>query len=149
MATLYDANIWLALAFASHPHSRLATEHFERRDATNPATFCRATQLAFLRLLTTPAIHQAYGSGPISNALAWEKCQELLALPQVQWLDEPSGLDELWQTFACLNSASPKVWMDAYLAAFAIRQQVELVTLDRDFRRFEAMGLRLDLLGAT
>ena len=44
--------------------------------------------------------------------------------------------------------ASPKVWMDAYLAAFAIRAGLPFATLDADFRRFEAAGLDLHLLTA-
>jgi predicted nucleic acid-binding protein len=36
--------------------------------------------------------------------------------------------------------------MDAYLAAFAILHDMELVTLDRDFRNFEKDGLKLRLL---
>lgn len=43
-------------------------------------------------------------------------------------------------------SASPKVWMDAYLAAFAIRTGLPFASLDADFRRFEAAGLDLHLL---
>lgn len=39
-----------------------------------------------------------------------------------------------------------KVWMDAYLAAFAIRAGLPLATLDADFRRFEAADLQLRLL---
>jgi predicted nucleic acid-binding protein len=36
--------------------------------------------------------------------------------------------------------------MDAYLAAFAISGGLSFVTLDRDFKRYEAHGLRLRLL---
>ena len=38
------------------------------------------------------------------------------------------------------------VWMDAYLAAFAIGHAVEFVTLDQDFKRFVKDGLNLKLL---
>ena len=36
--------------------------------------------------------------------------------------------------------------MDAYLAAFAIRHRIEIITLDRDFRGFEKDGLKVTLL---
>jgi predicted nucleic acid-binding protein len=39
-----------------------------------------------------------------------------------------------------------KVWMDAYLAAFAIGHAIEFVTLDQDFKRFVKDGLKLTLL---
>lgn len=146
MDALYDANVWLALAFASHPHAAIALRHFAQRDAENPAVFCRATQQSFLRLVTTSAIQQAYGSGVITNVVAWSKAQGLLELPQIQWRNEPEALTELWGNLAGLDSASPKVWMDAYLAVFAILHEIEFVTLDRDFKRFETAGLKLRLL---
>jgi predicted nucleic acid-binding protein len=52
----------------------------------------------------------------------------------------------LWQALACLPSASPKVWTDAFLAAFAIGHAVEFVTLDSDFKRFVKDKLKLKLL---
>jgi len=54
----------------------------------------------------------------------------------------------LWRSAAALPSASPKVWMDAYLAAFAISAGMQLVTLDRDFNNFVPLGLDLQLLTA-
>jgi predicted nucleic acid-binding protein len=59
---------------------------------------------------------------------------------------EPEGIRELWLELAALPVASPKVWMDAYLAAFAIRSGLPFATLDADFRRFQAAGLQLQLL---
>ena len=146
MDSLYDANVWVALSFASHPHAQVALRHFEQRDAMNPAVFCRASLQSFLRLVTTPVLQQAYGSALISNASAWSKSQQLLGLAQIQWREEPENLTGLWGELAKGESASPKVWMDAYLAAFAIRIGAELITLDRDFKRFENRGLNLRLL---
>ena len=136
----------MALAFAAHPHHTIASRHFKARDSVQPAAFCRVTQQAFLRLVSTPLIQRTYASQPITNATAWSKCQDLLALPQILWLDEPEGFANLWRSLACLPTASPKVWMDAYLAAFAIHHEVEFVTLDRDFKNFVKDGLNLKLL---
>lgn len=110
--------------------------------------FCRVTQQAFLRLVTTSALQQAYNSPLISNAAALAKYRSLLTHPQIGWLDEPAGCELLWHRLAGLDSASPKVWMDAYLAAFAIGHEVELVSFDADFRNFEKDGLKLRLLSA-
>jgi hypothetical protein len=52
----------------------------------------------------------------------------------------------LWKRLASGDTASPKLWMDAYLAAFAMNGGLRLVTIDRDFKRFEAHGLDLLLL---
>ncbi len=84
----------------------------------------------------------------MTNAQAWAKTQELLALPQVIWLAEPVTLEAEWKRCGAVATASPKVWMDAYLAAFAIAAGLELLTFDRDFSKFTEHGLRLHLLGA-
>ena len=89
MVSLYDANLWVALAFAAHPHHAIASRHFKARDSSQPTAFCRVTQQAFLRLVSTPLIQRTYASRIITNATAWSKCQDLLALPQILWLDEP------------------------------------------------------------
>ena len=136
----------MALAFSSHPYHSTARREFDTADSARPAVFCRATQQAFLRILTTPAIQKIYSSGVITNDEAWGKWELLIALPQVVWLDEPHGLETLWQQYARLSSASPKVWMDAYLAAFAVAGGFRMATLDRDFKRFEPHGLDLLLL---
>lgn len=146
MACLYDANVWVALAFAAHPHHGIASQHFQLRDSAQPVTFCRVTQQAFLRLVCTPVIQRTYGSSLITNADAWAKFQDLLALPQVLWLDEPPVFVDQWSILACLPSASPKVWTDAYLAAFAIGHDLQLVTIDSDFKNFKKAGLNLKLL---
>src|SRR5437868_7090155 len=118
-ACLFDASVWVALAFASHPHHAKARREFETADSANPAAFCRATQQAFLRIITTPAVQRIYGSGVITNDEAWEKWELLMALPQVIWLNEPPALEIHWSKQARGNSASRKIWMDAYLAAIA------------------------------
>jgi toxin-antitoxin system PIN domain toxin len=147
-ARLLDTGIWISLAFESHPQHRTAREVFEGADSNRPVAFCRATQNSVLRLLTTPTIQQLYGAPIVTNAQAWAKTQELLALPQVIWLAEPVTLEAEWKRCGAVATASPKVWMDAYLAAFAIAAGLELLTFDRDFTKFTEHGLRLHLLGA-
>ncbi len=43
---------------------------------------------------------------------------------------------------ASRKTISPKVWADAYLAAFAIRAGVPLVSFDADFAKYESAGLK-------
>ena len=148
-ACLFDSSVWVALAFANHPHHAVARRAFEVADSRNPAAFCRATQQTFLRLITTPAVQRHYDSAAIANDAAWATWEALNALPQVTWLDEPAGLAALWQRHARLKSASPKVWMDAYLAAFARGHGIPLTTLDRDFTNFNGLSVRLLLAPAA
>ncbi len=143
---LFDSNVWLALTFSAHPHHALAKGIFAEASAQNPACFCRATQQSFLRLATTPAILTAYGAEGFTNQDAVKLIKALTGLSVVIILEEPPGIESRWLESARLPSASPKVWMDAYLAAFAIRHETEFVTLDRDFQNFEKDGLKLRLL---
>jgi toxin-antitoxin system PIN domain toxin len=126
----------------------LAKKIFATTSRESPACFCRATQQSFLRLAITPAILKAYGAEGFTNLDAVSLIAALTKLPNIQMLPEPLELEPLWHRLAGLKTASPKVWMDAYLAAFAIRHEAELVTLDRDFRDFEMDGLKLRLLTA-
>ena len=146
LATLFDSNVWLALTFSAHPHHALAKKTFTAATPERPAGFCRATQQSFLRIATTPAILKAYGAEGFTNQDAVSLLETLSQLPNIRTLVEPSDLEPLWLRLAGLSSASPKVWMDAYLAAFAILDEAEFVTLDRDFLSFEKDGLKLNLL---
>ena len=69
-----------------------------------------------------------------------------MALPQLVWLAEPAGVEGEWSQCAAVGRPSPKVWMDAYLAAFAITGGLNFVSLDKDFIRLQPRGLQLELL---
>lgn len=146
MATLFDSNVWLALTFSAHPHHTLASDVFSIATDESPVCFCRATQQSFLRLATTSVLLRVYGAEGFTNQDAAHLLQTLSILPTVGILEEPPGLQALWLELASIPSASHKVWMDAFLAAFAIRHEAEFVTFDRDFRNFEKAGLKLKLL---
>jgi predicted nucleic acid-binding protein len=51
-----------------------------------------------------------------------------------EFLDEPLELERRFRALTRSRHSSPKVWADAYLAAFAEASQVTLVTFDRAFR---------------
>lgn len=145
-ACLFDTNVWIAALFPTHPfhsHARAAL-----RDATpaNPAVFCRSTEQSFLRLASTEALLRAYGAVGLTNRDALVAMSDLLALPQVCEREEAPGTAALWHRLASRNTASPKLWMDAYLAAFAISGAMSIVSLDHDFKTFEKQGLDLVLL---
>jgi toxin-antitoxin system PIN domain toxin len=144
-----DTNVWIAYYFKGHPHQAIAAEFMSGRSGDEPAVLFRTVEQSFLRLLTTPAICRGYNAPTITNPVAVEILEGWSAQPHIRCLDaEPAGTRELWLELAAIPSASPKVWMDAYLAAFAIRAGLPLATLDADFCRFEAAGLDLLLLSA-
>ena len=105
--------------------------------------FCRATRISFLRLLTQKI---AVDFVPLTHREAWGALDQLMADDTTGFEAEPHGLDLVWRQLADGDASSPKLWMDAYLAAFAITGGLRMVTLDKDFRNFEAHGLDLLLL---
>lgn len=146
--SLIDTNVWLAAVFTAHPFHRQARRRLLQATPVEPAVLCRSTQQSFLRLASTPTLLKAYGAPSLTNRDALFALAALMALPQVHEMDEPPGTFALWQRLAALESASPKVWMDAYLAAFAISGGLRMVSLDQDFRKFVPDGLMLDGLQA-
>jgi uncharacterized protein len=144
--SLFDTNVWLAVVFPTHPFHSQAQEALAASTSTRPAVMCRASQQSFLRLASTSAILKAYGAEAATNRDALMVMDRLLSLPQVVTRDEPEGAFELWRKMAAIATASPKVWMDAYLAAFAIAGGINFVTLDHDFKNFVSHGLKLSLL---
>ncbi|MES2437942.1 MAG: TA system VapC family ribonuclease toxin [Verrucomicrobiota bacterium] len=136
----------MALTFPTHPFHAAATTVLETCSETQPAGFCRSTQQSFLRLITTAALARNYGFPDIDNQQAAEILTGYHELPYVDFLNESSGTHDLWLKLANRNTASPKVWMDAYLAAFAISGKLPLVTTDKDFRQYIPEGLDLQLL---
>lgn len=145
-AVLFDTNVWIAAVFTTHPCHALAQQALRQATSSEPAVFCRATQQSFLRLASTPAILKVYGAEGLTHHDALVALDALQALPQCSQRDEAPGVFALWRTFASRHTASPKVWMDAYLAAFALAGGLRLVTLDGDFRNFVSQGLDLVLL---
>jgi uncharacterized protein len=137
---LVDSNVWLALTLSKHvlhPAARDWMEGVDRREAA----FCRATQQSFLRLLATAAVLAPYGVPPLTNSAAWSAYEGFRADERAAWLAEPPDLERHWKKFARGPNASPKLWMDAYLAAFAIAGGHQLVTTDKAFRQFKGLDV--------
>jgi uncharacterized protein len=143
---LCDSNVWLALALSKHVHHAGVSDWLETIAEPASVLFCRATQQTFLRLLTNTAVLAPYGNPPLTNQQAWTAYEALLADDRIVLrVDEPAGLDLRWKEFALRDTASPKLWMDAYLAAFALASGYQMVTTDSGFSQFS--GLDLVLLG--
>jgi toxin-antitoxin system PIN domain toxin len=132
MIFLPDINLWLALAVESHIHHTAAVNWFEAV-SNDDCLFCRMTQQGFLRLLTNP---KAMGKDAVSLPQAWLMYDALLRDPRVAFAREPVGLELLWRSYTAHQSFSPKIWNDAYLAAFARAAGFQLVTFDRGFAQF-------------
>ena len=145
---LVDSSVWVALALSPHAHHALAREWFDTIVDPRSVVFCRSTHQAFLRLMTNAAVLAPYGLPPLTNRQAWSAYAALLADDRVIFQSrEPTGLEPVWRRYAERNTASSKLWMDAYLAAFAQTGGYRMVTTDAAFKQFD--GLDLLLLGSS
>ena len=137
---LLDINVWLALAFDSHKHHQAAAAWFDGA-ADETCCFCRMTQAGFLRLASTP---QVMMDQALTLDAAWRVYDDLYADPRVVFAEEPAGIESLWRTLTRDKTFSPKIWNDAYLAAFAQSVDLEVVTLDKGLGQYK--DLRLTVL---
>lgn len=137
---LPDVNVWLALSLSGHVHHAAARDWLEGIRKSDSVFFCRSTQQGLLRLLTTSQVLAPSGNPPLSNREAWEVYERLRADGRIAFATEPSGAETVWQALANQNTASPKLWMDAWLAAFALSAGLRLTTTDRAFSQFPKLN---------
>jgi len=139
---LCDSNVWLALVLSKHSHHEAVREWLGKIEDQASIILCRATQQTFLRLLTNSAVLGAYGNPPLTNRQAWSAYEALLKDERIVFrADEPSGVEGSWKELAVRGTVSPKLWMDAYLAAFAQAGHYRMVTTDAAFRQFRGLDL--------
>lgn len=137
---LCDANVWLALALSKHVHHSTARRWFDSVAEEGAVLFCRATQQSLLRLLTNASVLAPYGNEALTNAQAWATYEAFAEDDRVALrVEEPLEIESRWKQLAARETASPKLWMDAYLAAFATAAGLRLVTTDHGFRQFSAL----------
>ena len=140
---LVDTNVWLALLEEKHAFHLSVSAWWDDIQDEDRILFCRSTQQSFLRLRATDALSAAYGSKPDTNLKAWQTYASLLKDERIQLVDEPIEVERKWKELASIGTASPKLWMDAYLAAFAITGGYRLVTTDKAFKQFKGLSLLL------
>jgi predicted nucleic acid-binding protein len=77
-----------------------------------------------------------YDVPPLNNEMAWSVYRDFIEHKRITFAKEPDGIDRCWERLSAGPAASPKLWMDAYLAAFAIAGKHRLLTTDTGFRQF-------------
>jgi toxin-antitoxin system PIN domain toxin len=133
---LPDVNIWLALGFGRHVHHLAAKSWFDAVP-DQQCSFCRLTQQGFLRLASNP---KAFDDEAVSLKDAWRLYDAFVGDPRIAYAEEPAGLEILWRSYTQGHSFSPKIWNDAYLAAFARAATYELVTFDKGFKAYSEVN---------
>jgi toxin-antitoxin system PIN domain toxin len=144
MRHLCDSNVLVASILPSHPHYGRTREWIQSLAPADRIGLCRWTQLTFLRLMTTEAILKEDVRTNAQAAAIWES---IASQSRCEFLSgEPAGLESKWLRLANSPKSSPKVWMDAFLSAFAMGHGFRLVTFDRGFEIYRKAGLDLLLL---
>lgn len=138
---LPDVNIWLALALSGHSHHKAVRTWLDGQMVPASIFFCRATQQGLVRLLTTAEVLAGYGIPALTNREAWEAVESFMADDRVAFADEPAGVEDAWKALAIRDTHSPKLWMDAWLAAFALRAGFQMITTDKAFSQFKGLEL--------
>jgi len=126
---LPDVNFWLALAFPSHVHHAPAKAWMDTVTDKDSCGICRVTQMGFLRLATNPKV---LGDHAVSMVDAWRGFDLMLSDDRIVFVGEPTNTETTWRGLTQRQGFSTNVWSDAYLAAFAIAADLEMVTFDRN-----------------
>jgi toxin-antitoxin system PIN domain toxin len=129
---LLDVNVWIALAFATHDHHKVANDWLNSVP-NGLFFFCRLTQQGFLRLATDTRVLK---SAAITLPEAWRAYDAIFCDARVTFSSEPLGVEAIWREYTQGQTFTPKVWNDAFLAAFARAGAYDVVTLDQGFRRY-------------
>jgi toxin-antitoxin system PIN domain toxin len=134
-------NVLLALVTDGHVFHGHAVRWADSLPADG-AVLCRVAQMGLLRLLNNPAVMD---ENVLDVASCWSLWRRLLDDERFRFSsEEPPGLDAAFERFTAGRTFSPRLWTDAYLAAFAHASRLTLVTLDKGFRGFS--GLTCDVL---
>lgn len=83
------------------------------------------------------------GDEAMSQEEAWDAYDTWLEDDRVDFIEEPSELDQIFRGMSQLQRSAPNDWADSYLAAFSITSQLTLVTFDRTLRGKVKSGLLL------
>ena len=124
-----DVNVWIVLTI-EHVHQKAALDWWRREQGA--IGFCRFTQIGLLRLLTTSAVMDGQ---PLTTMQAWNAYDVLAGDERTEFVSEPPAVERVFRGLSSSAHASPKLWADAYLIAFAKECGGSLVTFDRTLAR--------------
>lgn len=138
MKFLPDVNVLFPLLVSRHSHRAIAVEWFDGAGVAE-VVLCRLTRLGVLRLLCNSAV---MGPDALSPQGALDALRVLEQDERIVCVSEPLGLDRALEACVVNCVSTPNLWSDAYLAAFALVSQIELVTFDRGFGKFPHLRFR-------
>ena len=137
---LVDTNILI------YAHRRDAQRHPEYRDwvraminGPEPYAVSDFAVTGMIRVVTDKRFYHEWAS-TIDEALAF--ADEIRNQPQAQVIDPGAKFWGIFSSLCRQVGAAGKLIPDAYLAALAIEHGCEVITADRDFRRFPGLRWR-------
>ena len=134
---LCDVNVLLALATDRHAAHTAAVRWLDDVPAGG-ATICRIAQTGLLRLLNNPAVMR---EDVLDTTACWGLWRRFLEDERIHFIPtEPPSLDAAFERFTSGRMFTPKLWTDAYLAAYAQVSGLVLVTFDHGFRQFDSLA---------
>ena len=84
------------------------------------------------------------GEYVLTTQECWSAWEKLLEDPRILVsTHEPLGLEQQWKRLSSQFELSPKVWMDSYLATYAIAGGMKLATFDRGFSAYSELDVQL------
>lgn len=136
---LLDVNIVLAAHRGDHPHHATVRPWFDELVAGDePFTVPDSVWASFVRIATNRRIFIV----PTPPDKALEFLMATRSQPHHVAVVPGERHLELFQELCIRDDATGDLAADAYLAAIAIEQGSELVSLDRDFSRFTGLRWR-------
>ncbi len=136
MRALADVSWLLPLCYGGHEHHVSALRWLAALPKGSEVVVCRLAQMGLLRLLSNPAV---MGADVCGTDAAWKLNDQLLGDPRFTLEMEPPALEAALRQLTKGFPYSPKLWQDAYLAAFAVAADLPLVTFDQGFRKFRPL----------
>ena len=136
MRALADVSWLLPLCYGGHEHHEAARAWLESLPDGDEVVVCRLAQMGLLRLLSNPAV---MGADVCATDADWKLNDRLFGDARFMFAAEPSDLEAELRRLTKGFPYSPKLWQDAYLAAFAVAADLPLVTFDQGFRKFRRL----------
>ncbi len=140
MRTLCDVNLLVAICYEAHEHHSKALRWLGKKKDSRSLLICRAAHLGLLRLLNNPSV---MGPDVRSAKQVWAISDLLFSDDRFEFAGEPLGLITIFRAFTSAGKYTPKVWQDAYLAAFATKAGFSFATFDGGFSKFKELSLDL------
>ena len=163
LLSIPDINVWLAIVLADHVHRESAKKWWQQ-DSSDVLAFVRLTQMGFLRLLTTAAAMNSQPLSMSEAWATYDRLftdERVAFLDEPRGLEMsfrrhthqgpppprgggggPAGVLALGPPEGGIGwgggndaQASPKLWADAWLLAFADLSEAVIVTFDRALAR--------------